>query len=159
MKNINLSNGGISVVDDEDYERVKHIPWYRFDGKTTSYVAAKIKNKNGEWVTERLHRFLISPDPHQVVDHIDGDGLNNQKSNLRICLQSQNTKNCSLYKTSTTGYKGVTKKIVRGIVKWSARIQVDKKRLSLGLFTSPEEAYAAYCEASQKYHGQFGKVK
>jgi hypothetical protein len=100
-----------------------------------------------------MHRLIVglSNDDKRVVDHIDGNPLNNQRSNLRVCAPSQNIKNQRLRTDSTSGLKGVSK--YQGY--WRARIQVDGKRINLGNFSTREEAHAAYCLAARQFHREF----
>src|ERR1043165_3940616 len=88
---------------------------------------------------------------HELVDHIDGNGLNNRRSNLRLATYAQSSMNRGRNIKNSSGYKGVDLKDG----KWRAEIQVSRKKVYLGRFSTPEEAYAAYCEAAKKYHGEF----
>lgn len=88
---------------------------------------------------------------YEYVDHIDCNGLNNTRDNLRIASPMQNNANAKRQKNNTSGYKGV--KASRN--KWEARITFKKKTIFLGLFNTPEEAHKAYCEAAEKYFGVF----
>lgn len=92
-----------------------------------------------------------------MVDHIDGNGLNNQKANLRVCEPNQNQYNRLLQKNNTSGFKGVSFFPETG--QWRARIGIGgKRRISLGLFPTKEEAYAAYCEAAKIHHREFARL-
>lgn len=95
--------------------------------------------------------------PDGDIDHINGDRADNRISNLRLCDDSQNQFNVSK-KTGvfTSSYKGVG--FHSRSKKWRARIRVRNKRIELGYFDTQEEAYAAYCEASKIYHGEYGRV-
>ena len=104
-----------------------------------------------------LHRFLVSGNPTGMcVDHENGNTLDNRRENLRICLVSENIRNTRKYKNNTSGYKGVYYDKSRS--KWRASITVDCKNIKLGRFNTPEEAHNAYCAASKKYHGEYGRV-
>lgn len=91
-----------------------------------------------------------------VVDHIDGNTLNNNISNLRKVSQAQNNLNSKISKNSISGIKGIT--FQRRTGKWIARIQLNKKRISLGVFENKNDAINAYNEASEKYHGDFRRT-
>ena len=99
-----------------------------------------------------LGRILLS---NEQVDHVDRDGLNNRRENLRLSTPAQNQQNQRRHIDSTTGYKGV--RYNKG--KWMARISVNKVRVYLGVFETPEAAYAAYCDAAKKYHGEFARLE
>ena len=88
-----------------------------------------------------LHRQLTKAQKGQIVDHINGNGLDNRMDNLRICTHSQNSYNKKTPSTNKTGFKGVCK---RGD-KWRATIRKDGRYIELGLFQTPVEAHKAYC--------------
>lgn len=85
-----------------------------------------------------------------------GNGLDNRKSNLRIVTHKQNMQNRKIHKNNKSGYKGVYKKKCGTYL---AQIRANKKKYYLGSYPTAAEAYTAYCEASEKYHGDFGRVK
>jgi hypothetical protein len=87
------------------------------------------------------------------VDHINGDGLDNQRCNLRLATHSENLRNRGYTKKNTSRYKGVT--WYKPYKKWRAQIKTDHKMKNLGYFDIPEEAAEAYNEAAKKYHGSF----
>jgi hypothetical protein len=91
----------------------------------------------------------------EFVDHIDSNPLNNVRSNLRLASGAENAKNRKLNASSTSGFKGVTKKGD----KWRAQIQSDKRKMDLGSYSTPEEAHRAYCEAAKKLHGRFARTE
>jgi len=90
------------------------------------------------------------------IDHIDGNRSNNKIDNLRLATHGQNCQNIKTPKHNTSGYKGVH--WATRYKKWKAQIRLHGKRISLGLFTSKEEAYLAYCSAAKKLHGAFSNV-
>ena len=101
-----------------------------------------------------MHRSLVSKSPD--VDHIDGDGLNNQRANLRGCERSENLWNQGAKANTVSGLKGVTWCPGRG--KWHARIVVKGKTHHLGNHFTAQEAHAAYCAAALKFHGKFANT-
>ena len=103
-----------------------------------------------------MHCSLLNPTGSLVVDHIDGNGLNNQKSNLRIATRSQNSMNRDKQADNKSGYKGVYWKDSHK--KWAAVIKIERKAVHLGLFTDKEEAAKAYNEAVKVYFGEFGRT-
>ena len=144
---------------DDKFEYLLETKWYVRLEKSGKVGAIRSNEKiNGKHKTILLHRKILKiSDKNIVIDHIDGNPLNNRLSNLRICSQNDNNKNASIRKDNTSGYKGVYFDKISN--KWKSSIQSNKKRIILGLFNTPEEAYAAYCEASKKYHGEYGRVK
>jgi hypothetical protein len=153
-KQILLPNGLIATVDDEDYERVKGFRWIacrRGKHQILFYVNAVVS----------LHRLILglAPDDKGVVDHIDGDGLNNCRSNLRVGTVAENSKNRRKIRPSKSGsqYKGVSfmKKTYKLRKPWRAQIFVDGKSLHLGYYATDREGAAAYNEAAREYYGEF----
>ena len=98
----------------------------------------------------------MKPEKGYVIDHIDGNSLNNQKNNLRICTQSQNCSNQKIGKSNTSGYKGVSYN--KGQGKYNSRIRFNKKLIHLGYFVNLKDAARAYNEAAVKYHGEFANL-
>lgn len=140
------------LIDKEDYELVKDYRWKITPDSHTLYVQGRRKGR-GKLIP--IHRILLNiSDGNIFVDHIDGNGLNNLKSNLRKSNYSDNNKNSSIRKDNTTGYKGVTK----NKNKYIARIQNNKKRITIGSYNTAEEAALAYNEYSLKLHKDLGKL-
>ena len=88
------------------------------------------------------------------VDHINHDGLNNRRSNLRICSRSENLQNQRRRSDNRSGYKCVS--FYKRTGKWRAYIMINGKETHLGYFDSPETAYMKYLEASEDLHGEYG---
>jgi hypothetical protein len=133
------------MVDDDDYEKLKHFSWH-----VDKYGCVKRHTSSGH---ELIYRKIMNAPDDKEVDHIDGNRLNNQKSNLRLANSSQNKCNRGPRRDNKSGYKGVSWHKQRN--KWTARIQAGKKYLSLGLFTSKEEAAKAYNQAAITYQNDF----
>jgi hypothetical protein len=156
MKEIQLTQGQFSRVDDKDFERINKYKWYARKHHTGKYVAARsIRDKlTGKVTGVLLHRFIINAPDGVKVDHIDLDTLNNQRSNFRLCNNSQNKANCTAYKTNKSGYKGVYK---RGL-KWAAQVRVKGSLIHIGVFDTKEQAALAYNEGAKKHHGEFARL-
>ena len=120
----------------------------------TGYLRATIKNKH-----YYLHRLIMEKmldrkiNKNERVDHINRDGADNRRSNLRLCSCQQNAFNQGVRKNNTSGYKGVTFKQKNN--KWFAAISPNGKRISLGSFDDKENAASAYNQAAIKYFGEF----
>lgn len=149
MKNIPLTQGKFAIVDDEDYEVLKNIKWSAAFYKCTWYALGYINRKQ-----HLMHRFIIKPSAGFVVDHINGDGLDNRKSNIRVCTQKQNRFNAKPKAKRKTGFKCVY--TANG--KFYSRMRINGVRKTLGMFPTPELAAKAYDEAAEKYYGEFART-
>lgn len=143
---IDLAEGRVFRFDDEDADLVLPRRWVLF-------------NRAECWYPMTGHMFahrLIRPDvPTSLdVDHIDGDGLNNHRSNLRPATRSQNLHNSRKHVKSASRFKGVTPD-GHGYGGWRALIMVDYRRISLGTFRSEVDAARAYDAAALEYCGEF----
>jgi hypothetical protein len=150
-----LSRGYEAVIDAEDIAIVEGFNWTASPAGRTVY-AGRIATKNGKPKHVSMHRAIIKAPKGKHVDHIDGNALNNQKSNLRLATPSQNQHNARLRIDNPSGYKGV--RLYKPSGKWQARISAQKKQYHLGYFDTIEEAHQAYIDASNLLHGEFGKT-
>ena len=138
-------------VSPEDFDCVAAFPWHV---RNRGYVARTIRCENGRRRQLHLHRFILGVDDAGVmVDHINGDPLDNRRENLRVCSNSANQHNQGLNKRNTTGYKGVC--FYKKSGKYRAQIKHQMARHFLGEFRTPEEAAHAYNKAAIRLHGDF----
>jgi len=156
MKEIQLTHGKVALVDDDVYEYLNQFKWYanNFNGKFYAVRSFMIAKGNQSIVL--MHREIMNPKKGFVIDHVDGNTLNNLKDNLRICTHGENLRNQKLSISNKTGYKGVYFSKERN--KWCALIQVYKVKYHLGSFINLKDAARAYNEAAIKYHGEFAKL-
>lgn len=161
MKIIKLSQGFVAKVDNEDYDNLIKYDWY-FNIKKGSNTGYAFSHYNKEILA--MHRLIMGCKKWdgKSVDHRDGDGLNNQKNNLRIATVSQNARNKSSNRNSASKYKGVFLSNIDGHSYWFSQIHFDGKRIGLGNFPFTEEgeksAALAYNEAATEHYGEFAKL-
>lgn len=151
-----ISKSRSCLIDDEDEELVTKYRWYGLKSTlSTSYaVTCLYKPKK---TTVYMHRLIMGvTDPRIKIDHINGNGLDNRRTNLRLCTQEQNMRNRGKMRRNTSGYKGVFWSKTRG--NWTASIRVFGKLKYLGAFATPQEADEAYKIASRKYFKEFSPV-
>lgn len=141
MKTIILNKGLTTMVDDEDFEMLNKYKWNAVKDGSTHY-ATRIDYTSGKAKTIKMHREIMKTPIGLQTDHINGDGLYNCKSNLRIVTARQNSQNKHMNKTSE--YVGVSWH--KGDKKWQAHIHI-KKLKYLGSFNSEIDAHNAYLKA------------
>lgn len=150
---IPLTKGKEAVIDAADAPLVSHVNWSAHTSGSTFYAVSKARDEDG-WKTVRLHRLLVTAD--ERIDHIDGDGLNNRRANLRPASISQNGFNRPSQANSKTGVKGVWRH--KG-GKWMAQIKAGPVRRHLGLYGTIEAAQEAYRRAASELHGEFARTE
>ena len=158
MREIKLANKRrVALVDDEDESLVEEHNWYTDgNGYAQTHIACK-ETKTGK-TTIAMHRLVmgLKRNDGKEVDHADGNILNNQKSNLRICTSTQNHWNASRPKDNKSGYKGVSHHTQYG--KWRAVIQVHGKHIHIGYFKDKHTAARAYNTVAKEHFGEFAKL-
>jgi hypothetical protein len=147
MKLIPLTKGAFAAVDDEDYALLSRFKWRLAKGKGSSYAQTQLKRR-----TIKMHRLILGG---QHVDHRDGNGLNNQKHNLRPATPTQNSWNRKAQKHSSK-YKGVH--FMKANRKWMASIRLEGKKKHLGYFENEFDAAMAYDAAAAANFGNFART-
>jgi hypothetical protein len=131
-----LSNGGLALVDDDDYGKLSQYRWRKISGGNDIFYA--ITTIKGE--TKRMHRMIMGALPELRVDHINGNGLDNQRQNLRFATVKENIWASRISKNNTSGHIGVTKARSR----FRARIDHQGRRRSIGCYSTLDDAARAY---------------
>ena len=155
MKEINLTQGKVALVSDEDYDYLSQFKWHCSKCRN-NYYAARTVNMNGKSGHQILmHKEIMPCDKSMVVDHIDHNGLNNQRENLRICTYSQNACNYLKKKNNKCGYKGIY--FNKLINRWFCQIKC-KDIYFRQDFDKLEDAILAYNEKARELHGEFACI-
>ena len=153
MKEIELTKGFSATIDDDDFDRVNLHSWCVRSVRTSQYATTWVR-KGDKASTIDLHRFILKLiDPKLFVDHIDHNGLNCTKSNLRICTNKQNLHNRLPNKRSTSQYKGVSWD--KTGKKYRAQIKISTGIKFLGYFVDEIEAAKTYDKFAKKHFGEF----
>ena len=150
MKKIQLTQNKFTIVDDEDYEHLNQFNWHIKKGRNT-YYAVRTNFKLNKKIP--MHRIIMNPSDNMQIDHINGNGLDNRKENLRVCNRYQNGGNSRLSKSNISGIKGVSWN--KKNKKWVAQICINSKQGNLGSFINKFEAKEAYEKAAKEYHKEF----
>jgi hypothetical protein len=155
---IALTRGYTTLVDDEDAEAVLACGAWHVSVESGGVYAVHTQRIPGTRKTLRirLHRFIMNAPDKFDVDHINGDGLDNRRSNLRLCTDSENQGNARKRRRQTASqYKGVTWH--KSAQRWQAQIEVARKTRYLGLFHSELDAARAYDAAAKVVFGEFAR--
>ena len=149
MREIALTNGGVALVDDEDYELVSQYKWFKVLCKKTWYA----------WTTTnkhiRMHRLIMDFPESGIIDHTNHNGLDNRRSNLRMATHSLSQANRRKQSNNTSGYKGGYRMAKGRRKQWCADLMFEKKKYKLGYYHTPEEAAMAYDAKAKEMFGEF----
>lgn len=149
---IPLTQGKVAIISPEDEHWVREFRWTaQRNSSGIWYARARILG----W-TVLLHRAIMGLPDHLVIDHINDNGLDNRRENLRLCTPRQNAINRR--GAGPSGYKGVYRAKNMRHRPWVASIRIDGQRTYLGAFTAPEDAARAYDAAALEHHGEFARL-
>ena len=159
MAEVLLSQNQVAVIDDDQVLKVGRFKWFAQWYKNTQsfYAGRGVKDSNGKTSMSLMHREILGlmPGDKRIVDHINGNTLDNRRSNLRIVSTYQSAQNRRTYKNNTSGHKGVQP--YRDC--WRVVIQANGKRYSLGVFSTFESACSAYQAEAAKAHGAYARAR
>lgn len=155
VREIELTQGEVALVDDEDYEEIAQHNW------CASYNGACFYAVRGQWDSGKqtmiyMHRLIMNAPDGTEIDHINGDGLDNRRANLRFAAHRENGKNRRKQRGTSSRFLGVCWD--KSTQKWLAYLMSDGKRLHLGRHQKEKDAAQAYNEAATKYHGEFASL-
>lgn len=153
-RTIPLTRGRVAVVDAADYDQLSQHKWFCSPDKGSG-VRYAVRKKGPYQVF--MHRELLGLERFNPLrgDHINGDGLDNRRANLRAVNFAANCQNQRMQKNNTSGYRGVSFAKLTG--KWHARIWANRKLYHLGFFTTKEQARDAYARAARELHGEYAR--
>lgn len=151
---IPLTQGQVAIIDDEDWPIVKEYKWHTNKIADIYYAASTIRKESGKQTVLFMHRLLMG-EPKMLIDHKNGDGLDNRKENLRVASCKQNAMN-QKSNGGASKYKGVT--FHKRDKYWQASIVIDGSLKYLGSFKNEEEAAKAYNKAAVEHFGEFARL-
>ena len=165
MREIPLTKGKFALVDDKDFELVSQFKWQHYTNKRGHEYATTGKRRHPlPRLFFKMHRLILGVKKGEVVDHIDGNGLNNTRANLRVCTMAENSRH-RLRKNSSNRNRSKPTSIYKGVYRidtkqprWVAAIGCDRKTNYLGCFPSELEAAAAYDRAALRLFGKFASL-
>lgn len=152
MKTIKLTKGKETIVDDDIYELIKDQKWHC---ATNGYAIRNLPREYRQLQKKiRLHQ-LVMCFPNSIIDHINGNKLDNRRCNLRLCNESTNGANSIIPKNNTTGYKGVS---INPCGTFRARVDKNGQGYYLGTFSNVIDAAKAYDKKAKELFGKFAKT-
>ncbi len=156
MMALGLDNGYCALVDEQDAVQLSWMRWHTRNKSGQLYAYARVPGTGDPGVIVGMHRFLMDAGQRKEVDHINGNGLDNRRSNLRLCNRQQNSFNRGAHRGHSSKYKGVSFR--KGIARFRATISLNNRKIHLGHFVIEEDAARAYDKAALELHGEFARL-
>ena len=155
MKKIKLTKGYYAIIDDIDFELINKFKWHLYEHCNNKYAVAHDRSEQGKDKTIRMHRLILNAEKGVVVDHVNHNGLDNRRINIRLCTQSQNAMNGNI-RTSvnkSSKYKGVSWNEKRK--RFVSYIMLNYKRIYIGRYKNESDAAIAYNNKAIELFGEF----
>lgn len=143
-----------AIVDVDDLDSLRPYNWRKLTTSSGHRYAHRLIYEGERRATVLMHRVIMAPPEGMVVDHINGDGLDNRRANLRVCTQKENMRNQRMHRINQVGHKGVYLEDGR----FRAQIKHEGRNIHLGLFDTANEAAAAYQGAAKALWGEFSRA-
>lgn len=156
FKYISLNKGNCTIVDNDEYEKFGNLTWFICNGYAKRSFRLKSVERSKSNRQAHLHREILNAPKGMCIDHINGDKLDNRKSNLRLCTNQENIRNSKVMIKNTSGFKGVS--WMKSKSKWRARIKVNMREIHLGLFASKLDAVRCYNKGAKRYFSDFAYI-
>jgi len=150
---IPLTQGKFAIIDDEDYDLVKGYKWCAIKQHNIFYAVTNICKPDGTQITLRMHRLILDLKKGEICDHINHNGLDNRRCNLRSVTKQQNGMNRQKNKNGSCEFKCVS--YYKRYKKWKSQIQINGKRIHLGYFNTPIEGALAYDKMAKQAFGEY----
>lgn len=155
MRLVQLTRGKYAIIDSEDFSAVECYKW-NYSNSGYAKTAVPHPTIKGRQSYLYMHTLLMSTPKGMHVDHKDGNSLNNQRSNLRLCSHADNMRNSKIPKNNTSGYKGVG--FLKRSGRWNACIYFMNKRIHIGNYTNKDDAARAYDTKATELYGEFARL-
>ena len=156
---IKITKGESTIVSNEDFDSLNIRKWQCFarvrNGRIEKYARTTMQI-NGKKTSFLMHRFIMGNPKGFLIDHINGDTLDNRRENLRVVTNSQNLMNSRIRNNTSSKYKGVS--FDKNSQKFKAQIQINKNKKHLGLFSNEIDAAKCYNENALKLFGEYAKT-
>lgn len=156
LKTITLANGKVALVDDKDFDRLNRAKWNEYKNASGIHYARRALGGPPPRHTEYMHRVVLNAPAGMEVDHINGNGLDNRRANLRLCTHAENGKNKGKSRNSTSKYLGVSWRNDRQC--WRAQICSKGRKTSFGSFQDEKEAAKCRDAHALAIFGKFARL-
>lgn len=151
-KEIECTKGKVALVDDDDYPLVSQFRWFSWVSSSGTWYARRTVTDGSGRGSASMHRTIMCPPDNLDVDHINGDGMDNRRENLRVCTTKQNCANTKL-PLPKSGYRGVYYDADRR--RWLAQVTINGRSKVVGRFKSPSQAAISRDLAAYELYGDF----